>query len=204
MSKALAAFLLVAAAATSAATPQEVVKGAVARVITILDDKELARPANADRRRAELRRVAESLFDFTEMARRSLGRHWNDLTPREREEFVRLFTDLLERSYVGKFEAYSGEKVVIYGESIDGEYAAVRSKIVTPRRLEIPVEYRLYRVGQVWAVYDVLFEGVSFVATYRGQFNRIIQTSSFTQLLARMKQKEAEVVTIERRAGSSN
>jgi phospholipid transport system substrate-binding protein len=203
MSKALAAWLLVAATATSTATPQEVVKGAVARVVAIVEDDELARPANFDKRRAELRRVANDLFDFAEMGRRALGRHWADRTQQEREEFVRLFTAVLDRSYVGKLESYSGEKIVFYGESIDGDYAIVRSKIIS-RKTEVPVEYRLYRAGQQWAVYDVLFEGVSFVATYRSQLNRIIQTTSFAQLLAKMRQKEVEVVTVERRAGRSD
>ena len=201
MAKALAAWLLVAAVtAGSAATPSETVQSAVARAVTIVQDAELARPANADRRRAELRRVAEELFDFNEMARRALARHWADRSTQEREEFTRLFTDLLERSYLGKMENWVGEKVVFFGEFVDGDYAAVRSKIVTARHQEVPIEYRLYRVGQRWQAYDVLFEGVSFVATYRSQFSRIIQTSSFTALMERMRDKEVEVA-VERRSG---
>ena len=204
MARALAAWLLVAAAtAGSAATPSEVVQSAVSRAVTILQDTDLARSANAERRRTELRRVAEELFDFNEMARRALARHWADRSVRERDEFTRLFTDLLERSYLGKMENWAGEKVVFLGESVDGDYAAVRSKITTMRRQEIPIEYRLYRVGQRWQAYDVLFDGVSFIATYRSQFNRIIQTSSFAQLMDKMRQKEVEVVTVERRAGKS-
>ncbi len=203
MGKALAAWLLVAATAASSTQPQEVVQSAVTRVIAILQDDELARPANLERRRAELRRVADELFDFNEMSRRALARHWSDRSPQERQEFVRLFTDLLERSYLGKVEMFAGERIVYLGETIDGDYAAVRSRIVA-RKTEIPVEYRLYRNGQHWAVYDVLFEGVSFVSTYRSQFNRIIQTYSFAQLIDKMRQKETEVVTVERRTGRSN
>lgn len=204
MAKALAAWLLVAAVtAGSGATPSEVVQSAVSRAVAIVQDTELARPANAEKRRMELRRVAEELFDFNEMARRALARHWADRSVQEREEFTRLFTDLLERSYLGKVENWAGEKVVFFGEFVDGDYAAVRSKLVTTKRQEVPIEYRLYRVGQRWQAYDVLFEGVSFVATYRGQFNRIIQTTSFAQLVDRMRQKEIEVVTVERRSGKS-
>lgn len=203
MGKALAAWLLVAATAASSTTPQEVVQSAVTRVVAILQDDELARPANLERRRTELRRVADDLFDFNEMARRALARHWSDRSPQERQEFIRLFTDLLERSYVGKVEMFAGERILYLGETIDGDYAAVRSKIVA-RKTEIPVEYRLYRNGQHWAVYDILFEGVSFVSTYRSQFNRIIQAYSFAQLMDKMRQKETEVVTVERRTGRSN
>jgi phospholipid transport system substrate-binding protein len=203
MGKALAAWLLVAATAAASSTPQEVVRSAVTRVVAILQDDELTRPVNLERRRAELRRVADELFDFNEMARRALARHWTERSAQERREFVRLFSDLLERSYVGKVETFAAERIVYLGETIDGDYAAVRTKIMA-RKTEIPVEYRLYRNGQSWAVYDILFEGVSFVSTYRSQFNRIIQTSSFAQLIDKMRQKETEVVTMERRTGRPN
>ncbi len=201
MEKALAAWLLVAATTAGIATPTQVVQAAVTRAMTIVQDTELARPVNADKRRAELRRAAEDLFDFGEMSRRALARHWSERSPQEREEFVRLFTDLLERSYLSKVENWSGEKVLFVSEAIDGDYAAVRSRIVTARKQEVPIEYRLYRAGQRWQAYDVLFEGVSFIATYRSQFNRIIQTSSFAGLMDKMREKEIEVVSAEHRAG---
>ena len=201
MEKALAAWLLVAAATAGTATPTEVVQATVNRAITIVQDADLARPVNADKRRSELRRVAEDLFDFGEMSRRALARHWGECSSQEREEFVRLFTDLLERSYLSKIENWSGEKVLFVSEAIDGDYAAVRSKIVTVRKQEVPVEYRLYRAGQRWQVYDVLFEGVSFIATYRSQFNRIIQASSFAGLMDKMREKEVEVVSADHHAG---
>ena len=201
MEKALAAWLLVAAATAGTATPTEVVQATVNRAITIVQDADLARPVNADKRRSELRRVADDLFDFGEMSRRALARHWGECSSQEREEFVRLFTDLLERSYLSKIENWSGEKVFFVSEAIDGDYAAVRSKIVTVRKQEVPVEYRLYRAGQRWQVYDVLFEGVSFIATYRSQFNRIIQTSSFAGLMDKMREKEVEVVSADHHAG---
>ena len=201
MEKALAAWLLVAAATAGSATPTEVVQAAVTRAITIVQDADLGRPVNADKRRSELRRAAEDLFDFGEMSRRALARHWSECSSQEREEFVRLFTDLLERSYLSKIENWSGEKVLFVSEAIDGDYAAVRSKIVTVRKQEVPVEYRLYRAGHGWQVYDVLFEGVSFIATYRSQFNRIIQASSFAGLMDKMREKEVEVVSADHHAG---
>ncbi|PYM80730.1 MAG: organic solvent tolerance ABC transporter substrate-binding protein [Candidatus Rokuibacteriota bacterium] len=201
MEKALAAWLLVAAATAGTTTPTEVVQATVNRAITLVQDADLARPVNADKRRSELRRVAEDLFDFGEMSRRALARHWGECSSQEREEFVRLFTDLLERSYLSKIENWSGEKVLFVSETIDGDYAAVRSKIVTVRKQEVPVEYRLYRAGQRWQVYDVLFEGVSFIATYRSQFNRIIQASSFAGLMDKMREKEVEVVSADHHAG---
>lgn len=200
MEKALAAWLLLAVSPVSMASPTEVIQVAVEQVVRVVEDSELARPAAAERRRMEIRRIAERLFDFPEMARRSLARHWTDRTSQEREEFVRLFTAILERSYFGKIENFSGERIVYTGEAVDGEYATVRSKVVTSRKTEIPIEYRLHLVNSRWAVYDVLIEGVSFVSTYRAQFNRLIQTSSYEGLMDKMRSKEQELTTLDQSA----
>ncbi|OGL31893.1 MAG: organic solvent tolerance ABC transporter substrate-binding protein, partial [Candidatus Rokubacteria bacterium RIFCSPLOWO2_12_FULL_69_21] len=138
------------------------------------------------------------LFDFQEMARRSLARHWTDRTAEQRDEFVRLFADLLERVYFGKLENYSAERMVYVGETVDGDYATVRSKVLTGRKGELPIEYRLHLVGSRWAVYDVLIDGMSFVGTYRAQFNRVIQTSSYDDLVQKLRTKELENAAPER------
>ena len=127
----------------------------------------------------ELRRAADSLFDFTEMCRRALGRHWADRTAAERDEFVRLFTDLVARSYIGKIDRYAGEAIAYTAERVDGDEASVQSQVVTAKGSQIPVEYRLHRVNDDWTAYDVLIENVSLVGTYRSQFDRIIKTESF-------------------------
>ena len=120
-------------------------------------------------RRAEIRRIARGLFDFDELARRALSRHWAGRTHEERAEFVRLFTDLLERSYLNRIEAYAGERIAYTSEVIDGTYATVRSKIITQRRSEVRINYRMHLHDGRWQVYDVLIDGVSFVSTYRSQ-----------------------------------
>ena len=153
------------------------------------------------RPRAELRRIAVELFDFDEMARRTLSRHWTSRTRAERAEFVMLFTDLLERSYVGRVEGYTGEKVNYVGESVDGGYAVVRSRIVSPRgRAETALDYRLHRRDGRWMVYDVLIDGVSFVSTYRGQFNRVISASSYGALVEALRKGRLQVKTADRRS----
>ncbi len=197
MEKALAAWLLLAASTASMTSPTEVVQVAVEQVVRVAQDADLGRPGDAERQRMEIRRIAENLFDFPEMARRSLARHWTDRTSQQREEFVRLFTAILERSYFGRIENYSGERIVYTGETVDGDFATVRSKIIVGRKGEVPVEYRLHLAGSRWAVYDVLIEGVSFVSTYRAQFNRIIQTSSYDGLIEKMRAKELELTTFD-------
>ncbi|MBI4256350.1 MAG: ABC transporter substrate-binding protein, partial [Candidatus Rokubacteria bacterium] len=149
------------------------------------------------------RRIANDIFDFSETAKRSLARHWQSRTPAEREEFVQLFGDLLERSYISKIELYGGEKIGYIGESMDGDLATVRTRIVTRHGSEIPIDYKMHHLGSRWLVYDVTIEGVSLVANYRTQFNKIIQTSSYAELVKRMKTKQEEFLEDERQRRTS-
>ena len=167
-------------------------QAAVTRVVAVLQNDFEASPLDRPRtemRRAEIRRIAAELFDFDEMARRTLTRHWNSRTPEEQAEFVRLFTDLLERSYVARIEPFSGERILYPAESVDGRYATVRSKIVTRRHAEIAVDYRLLLRDGRWRAYDVLVDGVSFVATFRSAFGRIIQQSSYAGLVDKLRRR---------------
>ena len=177
--------------------PLDLVKASVSQVLAAAQ----SRPGGSresGQRRAEIRRVADGLFDFKEMARLSLSRHWSAQSPREQEEFVGLFTELLERSFLSTIENYAGERITFLGESIDGAYAQVRSRITTDRRVEISIDYRLIERPDRWEVYDVVLDGVSLVANYRSQFNSIIRTSSFGDLLSRMRNKQIEAHVIPR------
>jgi phospholipid transport system substrate-binding protein len=177
--------------------PLDLVKASVSQVLAAAQ----SRPAGSresGQRRAEIRRVADGLFDFKEMARLSLSRHWSAQSPREQEEFVGLFTELLERSFLSTIENYAGERITFLGESIDGAYAQVRSRITTDRRFEISIDYRLIERPDRWEVYDVVLDGVSLVSNYRSQFNSIIRTSSFADLLSRMRNKQIEAHVIPR------
>lgn len=202
MGKAFAAWLLVAAAAASSgATPRDVVQSAVTRVIQTIENTganhpgaPIVRRKGNDRARIEIRRIATELFDFEEISRRALSRHWAARTAAEQAEFTALFTALLERAYVGRIESYSGEKIVYTEGRVDGEYATVRSRIITRRRTETALDYRLHRVGGRWKVYDVLIDGVSFVSTYRSEFNRVIKSYSWDELMDRLRKKSVTVV----------
>lgn len=174
------------------ASPTQVVQTATDEVIRTVQDGELAAPISREHRRVEVQRIADRLFDFQEMSRRALALHWRERSPQEQSEFVVAFKQLLGRAYIAKLETYAGEQIVYLGETVDGEFATVRSKIITGRGTEIPVDYRLHLVGSRWAVYDVAVQGVSFVANFRGQFDRIIRTSSFQGLMRDLKIKHAE------------
>jgi phospholipid transport system substrate-binding protein len=177
-----------------AGPPTDQLRGRVDRVLKVLEDPAMRQEAKAAERRAAIRSIAGEVFDFEEISRRSLARHWPARSPAEREEFVRLFGDLLERSYVSKLELYSGEKIEYLGEALDGEAATVRTRIVTRQGTAIPVDYRMFRQGDRWRVYDVQIEGVSLVGNYRAQFNAVIQKSSYDALVKSLRARRDDPV----------
>ena len=179
---------------TWAGPPTDQLRSQIERVLKTLEDPELKKESRVRDRRALVRKIAEDIFDFSETARRSLGRHWTTRTVAERDEFVRLFSDLLERSYLTKIETYGGEKIHYLGDAIDSDVATVKTKIVAKGGQEIPVDYKMLKRGDKWLVYDVAIEGVSLVANYRTQFNKIIQTSSYSELVKRLKTKQEEFI----------
>ena len=140
-------------------------------------------------RRAEIRAVALDAFDIVEAARRALGPHWPKRSAVERDEFTGLFRGLLERGYLSRIGEYGGERVQYVGERVDGDYATVRAQIVTSKGTQVPVEARVLRKGDRWLMYDVLIENVSLVASYRSQFDRVIRTSSYEELVRRLKDR---------------
>lgn len=188
----LAALLALGGGRAWAGVPTDQLKGSIEKVIKILEDPEFKGNAKAKERRVAIRKVANDIFDFAETARRSLARHWQARTDREREEFIQLFGDLLERAYFSKIDLYGGERISYTGELVDGDVATVKTKIVTKQGAEIPVDYRMLRRGERWLVYDVSIEGVSLTSNYRTQFNKIIQTSSYQELVKKMKVKQDE------------
>jgi len=199
MGKAFAAWLMVAGVVAAPATgPRETVETAVVRVVEVLQQPEATGPAKSERA-AEIKRIARELFDFDEIARRALSRHWAGRTPVQHTEFVGLFTDLLERSYMNRIEAYAGERIVYTGEAVDGTFATVRSKVITQRRTELGIDYRMHLRGSRWQVYDVLIDGVSFVSTYRSQFDRVIQAESYGALVERLRKRSLDTAVVDRK-----
>lgn len=173
----------------SAGVPTEQVRTTVDRVLEILKDARLNSPGAEAARRLELRKTIFPRFDFQEMAKRSLGAEWRRRTPAEQKEFVDLFTELLRNSYVESIESYRGEKVMYGREWIDENYAEVATKITDQRGEEFSIDYRLMLEGTEWKIYDVIIENVSIVNNYRSQFSRILNRSSFVELLQAIREK---------------
>ena len=169
------------------------VRNVVDEVVRIVADREMKKPQNEQRRRKALKKTIAVIFDFEEMARRSMGSHWKGRSAPEKKEFVQLFESLLENSYAGKIESYNQEKIVYLKETLDGEYAEVKSKVITAKRDEFTLDYRLMNKGGRWMVYDVVIEGVSLVSNYRTQFNKIIQNQGYGELVKKLRMKNEEI-----------
>jgi phospholipid transport system substrate-binding protein len=172
-----------------AGAPAEKIQNAIEKVVAILNDPKLKAEARKKERLEQLRREIYPKFDLAEMAKRSLGSHWQKRSAEEQSQFVKLFTEIIENAYMENLAAYNGEKVTIAGEKQDREYAEVQSKIATKEGKEYAVDYKLHQVNGDWKIYDVVVENVSLVNNYRSQFNRVIAQSSFEELVRRMKNK---------------
>lgn len=181
-------------ASTALASVTTDVKKTVDEIIRIISDKEMKKPSNEQKRRVAIKQSIGAIFDHQEMAKRSLGKHWNQRTPEERRQFVDLFAGLLENSYADKIESYNNERIVYIREHIDADYAEVKSKVVTAKNEEYTLDYKLLKQGNSkWMVYDVVIEGVSLVSNYRTQFNKIITANGYPELLRKLQSKSNEL-----------
>jgi phospholipid transport system substrate-binding protein len=185
----LAILLLVQPVWVAAGVPGDQVRQSVDKLLAILKDPQLKGESKKNERRDKLKEVIYQRFDFTEMARRSLGTEWRRHSPEEQREFVKLFTGLLEQAYLDNIESYNGEKFRYLKEQEDNNHAQVDTKITGNKGQEFSVNYRLHNRNGDWKVYDVVIEEISLVNNYRSQFNRVLATSSYEELVNRMKGK---------------
>jgi phospholipid transport system substrate-binding protein len=172
-----------------AGPPTDQLRDGVQRVVKILRDPELRGDAKANERSAAVNKVADEIFDFGETAKRALGQHWAQRTPAEREEFVRIFTELLQRTYFSKVDQYNSE-LTFQGDVVDGDQAVVRSTLLLGKGGEMLLDYRMHHPRDRWQVYDISIDGISLVANYRSQFNKIVRTDSYEGLVARLKLRQ--------------
>lgn len=175
-----------------AGEPTEEIKKTTDKIIAILTDPALKGADKKGQRNRLIRKVVDERFDWAEMSRRTLARHWRKRNEKEQRLFIDLFGKLLERTYMDRVGNYSGEKVLYEGEKVEGKYGIVKVKIMTKKETEIPVMYRVKKRGDEWLVYDISIQGVSLINNYRKQFNSIIVRSSFKDLIKRLRAKVSE------------
>jgi phospholipid transport system substrate-binding protein len=185
-------FAMCSAPGAWAGAPTDQLREGIDRVFKILRDPELAGDKNAIPRRAAILTAADKIFDFGEMAKRSLGQHWAARTPVERTQFVALFTDLIQHSYISKVDQHGGAKMIYKGETLEGDLAAVRTAIPLSNGSEMPLEYRMHNADARWQVYDLSLDGISLVSNYRAQFNKIIRIDSYETLVTKLRSHQTE------------
>lgn len=172
-----------------AGVPMTTVEANVNKVLDVLRDSKLKSPTAKEIKKEKLRVIYKDMFDEIEFSKRTLTRNWNKFSPAERVEFVKLFEQVLEKSYIDKILDYSNEKVNFYKESmLSDNQAEIQTKIVTASK-EIPIYYRMILKDGKWKVYDVVVENVSLVQNYRTQFNDILTKNTPEQLLEILRKK---------------
>jgi phospholipid transport system substrate-binding protein len=139
-----------------AGVPLDTVQANVNKVFEVLRDPKLKAAAAKEIKKEKLRSIYKGMFDEVELAKRTLARNWNKLDDAQRQEFVQLFHQVLEKAYIDRILSYTNEKVVFYKENtISKNQVEIQTKIITASK-EIPITYRTILVNGTWKVYDVV------------------------------------------------
>jgi phospholipid transport system substrate-binding protein len=180
--------MMLASTAFAAGNPTESVRMSVDSILGILKDTGLDKPA----KREKIRVVIAERFDFRAMSQRTLATNWRKASKEEQQQFVELFSQLIQNTYIGRVEAYTDEGVTYPGEKVTNNRAVVDTLIITSSA-EIPVTYKLYLKDDRWLVYDVNIEGVSLISNYRNSYHEIVKRDGFAGLLGQMEEKIKEL-----------
>ena len=166
-----------------AGAPTDQLRAYTDQILKVLENPGLSLPE----KRAAVRKLASEVFDTMETAQRVLGQHWQQRTQAEREDFAKLFANLLEQTYISRIDEYGGERLTYVSEQVEGDRAVVRARIITNKGTEVPVESRLLLKGDRWLTYDILVENLSLISNYRSQFDRVIRQSGYPELVKRLQ-----------------
>ena len=165
--------------------PKEQLEKSVNKILNILQSENYKGSEKKDKCHQLVLNVVNDMFDFREMAKSSLGKNWNNLSPEEQENFVGLFTNLIEQRYIGKIDSYNNQKVVYKKQRVKGNKAIIYTDIID-KDLEIPIDYRLKEKQGKWLIYDMKIENVSLIANYRRDFDSIIRKEKFAGLMEKI------------------
>jgi phospholipid transport system substrate-binding protein len=180
-------------AAQDTQAPLAKVKTTLGKALAILRDQQMP----VEQRRRALQHLAERNLDLERMARGSLGDHWNEMTPAGRDEFVSLFGAFIEAAYLAQIQDYVELNIDVSKERVASQdYAQVDATVIQPHEETLPITFMLERHADDWIVYDVVVEGVSMVANYRAQFDRVIKRQGLAQLLSELRAKQRQLTDL--------
>ncbi len=194
ISLAVAVFLSCGVLAYGQDDPTTAVKDMVDDVVSILKKEELKGPEKTQERRTLLENAVGQSLDYEEMAKRTLALHWRNRTSPEQKEFVDVFHGFLSKTYAKRLETYSDETVQYNKVRLKDSYAEVQTKIASAKT-ELNLDYRLVRKANRWWIYDIVINGVSLIRNYRDQFDRIIRSSSYGELVTKLRDRTEEIST---------
>ena len=157
----------------------------------------------AEAKNSEVQKIVGGFLDFEELARRSLSRHWDKLTPKQRTEFIKTLRELVERNYIRQLYGQPDYDLKLEREerTAGGNEATVWGTLHASskgKKVTMELEYKFLRKAPAgggpprWVVYDVITDDLSLLENYRAEFNKVIARESFDALLAKMKKKLAE------------
>lgn len=178
--------LLVSATAFAQSAATDTMKAAVDNIVVIVNEREFSAPE--DKRAAILSEV-QGVFDFSEMAKRSLGANWKKVSPDEQEEFVNAFSDFLADTYINRVDQVKPGMIEFNDEKIKGNKALVKTSIMVDEET-FPLDYKMYNDEGKWMVYDVIIENVGLISNYRNEFAGIMRKEKFAGLMKRLKKKQ--------------
>lgn len=185
--------IVLSAGVCRAAEPQEVIKTYIDNFVSVLKDPAYAGEAKKAEQSERLWQVIQGGFDFQGIAVVAVGANWRKFNQAEKDEFAKVFAQLLRTNYLKKIQDnYQRQQVrVLTQEIYDGKKALVKSSI-SRQGGDIPVDYRLWVRDGRWQIYDVAVEGVSLVQNYRTQFNDFLLKGTPAGLVQRVKEMQAK------------
>ena len=184
-------FLAVFTSQAFGTTPLKTVEKRVNAALDVLSDPALKGDAAKETKEKKLWTIADEMFDYPGLSKRTLGKSWKKLNPEQQKEFIDLFSKHLGNVYLDRIMAYTDEKIVFDKERIKKDKALVYTRVITSTK-EIPLDYRMVSINGDWKVYDVLIEGISLVKNYRSQFREIINKKGPEDLLGTLRKKVKE------------
>lgn len=173
-----------------AESPGQIIVERIDKGLAVLRDPALQDAEKISERKRKLWEVLAPIFNFEEISRRALGRHWKGRTTEEKKEFTAVFTNILKNTYLRKTDSYANEKIVYLRETAQGNRIRVQTSILTIKGEKFSVDYSMRKIGNNWKIYDMAIEGVSIVGNYRSQFNSVLSKSPFAELIQQLKEKE--------------